>query len=233
MNSKQPDKKGPGRPSQKHRNRPSGQTGSAPEDTRDKLLAAARDEFVAHGFRGAAIRRIASQAGVTAAVVHYYFGDKQGLYLAVMENAARPLLAGLAALSEKAGHEPHTLEQVFSLYARTISAHPEMPVLMLRDVLSEEAPMREAFIENFATRGSALLRQMIDAAKERGEVRKDVSTEMAMTTLLSLAVFPFLAKPVLEAVMNRPLDAEAIEELISHNTAVLRGGLLNLQGNTR
>ena len=233
MNSKKPEKKGPGRPSQKSSARSEDAPGSAQEDTRNRLLDAAREEFVAHGFRGAAIRRIASQAGVTAAVVHYYFGDKQGLYLAVMENAARPLLAGLAVLSERAGHEPHTLEQVFSLYARTISEHPEMPVLMLRDVLSEEAPMRAAFIENFATRGSALLRHMIDTAKERGEVREDVSTEMAMTTLLSLAVFPFLARPVLEAVMHRPLDAKAIDELISHNSAVLRGGLLKLHGNSR
>lgn len=228
---KVPGKKGPGRPSRAAQSGAGrSASGDAPDNTREKLLRTARAEFVAHGFRGSAIRRIADNAGVTPAMIHYHFGDKQGLYLAVMENAARPLLAGLAALREKAGHEPHTLEQVFGLYARTISAHPEMPVLMLRDVLSEQAPMREAFIENFATRGSALLRQMIDAAKARGEVRKDVSTEMAMTTLLSLAVFPFLARPVLEAVLQKPLDADTVNELILHNTAVIRGGLLELHG---
>lgn len=219
MDKQRSVKKRPGRPNL-----------NADGDSREKLLAAARDEFVAHGFRGAAIRRIADAAGVTAAMIHYHFGGKQGLYLAVMENAARPLLSGLAALREKADHEPHTLEQVFALYARTISAHPEMPVLMLRDVLSDDAPMREAFIENFATRGSSLLRQMIDAAKTRSEVRADVSTEMAMITLISLAVFPFLARPVLEAVLARPLDEKTVEELIAHNSAVIRGGLLDLRG---
>ena len=45
-------------------------------DTRQAILDAARTTFAELGFAGASIRRIASAAGVDAALVHHYFGSK-------------------------------------------------------------------------------------------------------------------------------------------------------------
>jgi AcrR family transcriptional regulator len=49
-------------------------------DTRGEILAAAREEFAANGFRGTTIRGIAARAGVDPALVHHYFGTKQALF---------------------------------------------------------------------------------------------------------------------------------------------------------
>jgi AcrR family transcriptional regulator len=49
-------------------------------DTRGQVLAAARDEFAANGFRATTIRGIAARAGVDPALVHHYFGTKQALF---------------------------------------------------------------------------------------------------------------------------------------------------------
>jgi len=56
-----------------------------PEATRKKLLAAARREFAAGGLAGARVDEIAARAGVNKQLVYHYFGDKDALYLAVLE----------------------------------------------------------------------------------------------------------------------------------------------------
>jgi AcrR family transcriptional regulator len=54
-------------------------------DTRQAILEAARVTFAELGFAGASMRRIASAAGVDAALVHHYFGSKEKLFLATVE----------------------------------------------------------------------------------------------------------------------------------------------------
>ena len=56
-----------------------------PAATRKKLLTAARREFASHGLAGARVDEIAARAGVNKQLVYHYFGDKDALYLAVLE----------------------------------------------------------------------------------------------------------------------------------------------------
>lgn len=48
-------------------------------------MASARAEFAEHGFDQATVRAIAEGARVDAAMVHHYFGDKEGLFMAVLQ----------------------------------------------------------------------------------------------------------------------------------------------------
>ena len=59
-------------------------------DTRETILAAAREAFADRGFEGASIRGIATSAGVDPALVHHYFGTKDALFLAAVEAPADP-----------------------------------------------------------------------------------------------------------------------------------------------
>ncbi|MDJ0414273.1 TetR family transcriptional regulator [Rhodococcus opacus] len=54
-------------------------------DTRDQILSAAREEFARAGYDAATVRAVAASAGVDTALVHYYFGTKEKLFLAVMD----------------------------------------------------------------------------------------------------------------------------------------------------
>lgn len=71
-------------------------------DTREAILAAARDAFAEQGFDRSSIRGIATAAGVDPALVHHYFGNKDKLFLAAMESPLDPgeliseVLAGTA-----------------------------------------------------------------------------------------------------------------------------------------
>ena len=72
----------------------------APETNRAQILAAAIAEFASRGFKGASMDAIAARTNTTRALINYYFGSKEKLYLAVLErvyaeireaeNASRP-----------------------------------------------------------------------------------------------------------------------------------------------
>ena len=54
--------------------------------TKDRVLRAAEDLFAAEGYSGASIKAIAERAGVTGAMIHYYFDSKERLYHAVLDH---------------------------------------------------------------------------------------------------------------------------------------------------
>lgn len=55
--------------------------------TRADILAVAREEFVSHGLNGARVDAIAEKTRTTKRMIYYYFGSKEGLYAAVLEEA--------------------------------------------------------------------------------------------------------------------------------------------------
>ena len=59
----------------------------APEVNRALIVAAAIEEFAARGFKGASMDAIAARTHTTRALINYYFGSKEKLYIAVLEQA--------------------------------------------------------------------------------------------------------------------------------------------------
>jgi len=58
----------------------------APEANRARIIQAAMDEFAARGFKGASMDAIAARTHTTRALINYYFGGKEQIYLAVLEH---------------------------------------------------------------------------------------------------------------------------------------------------
>ncbi|WP_431806689.1 TetR family transcriptional regulator [Microbacterium paraoxydans] len=59
-------------------------------DSRERILAAAVDEFGEHGYDGSTVRSIAGRAGVDSALVHHYFGTKADLFAEAVGIPLRP-----------------------------------------------------------------------------------------------------------------------------------------------
>ena len=57
----------------------------APEANRARIVEAAIDEFASRGFKGASMDAIAARTHTTRALINYYFGSKEKLYIAVLE----------------------------------------------------------------------------------------------------------------------------------------------------
>jgi AcrR family transcriptional regulator len=196
-------------------------------DVRSDLLAAARAVFGARGYAATSLRDVARQAGTTAAMVHYYFGDKDGLFAALLEDALAGVLArvrsGLAA-RDAAGPETALLDVFFDIAHDVLGTAPWIPQLVVREVLSEGAPFRERFIESYAVPMGELLRGALRAEIAAARLRSDLDVDLAFASLLGLAAFPFIAQPVLERSLGVRYDAAFRARLASHTKRLFLEG---------
>jgi AcrR family transcriptional regulator len=71
------------------------------EDTRRRILETALDLFAAQGYEGASTRQIAEGAGVNLPAIQYYFGNKEGLYRAIIEDICADTDRHLASLAPR------------------------------------------------------------------------------------------------------------------------------------
>src|SRR5215210_8001755 len=96
-----------------------------PERTRQDILDVATEEFATLGFSGARVDAIAERTRTTKRIIYYYFGGKEGLYLAVLEQVYRNLRAAEQALD--VSHEPpgEALRRLIELTFDYQEAHPE------------------------------------------------------------------------------------------------------------
>lgn len=199
--------------------RPAAQTA----DIRQALLAAARQLFAAHDFDAVSSREIAENAGANPAMIHYYFQDKRGLYETMLRDTVAPLLEKLEALSQ--GHPGDDAVLTFlENYTRTLAANPWIPKLIVREVLSETGRFRERFVSQFASRGGGLLKQLLDQRKADGRLRPDCDPTLGALSLISLALFPFIAMPVIKQVFGVEPDAAFVKRLIEHNHRLFERG---------
>ncbi|MFT7579538.1 MAG: AcrR family transcriptional regulator [Myxococcota bacterium] len=110
--------------------------GRKPEDTRESVLAAATVTFAERGFANATLGLIAERAGVTAATLPYHFGDKRGLYNAVIEGIYNDLLAfGRSFESEPDLTFAEVVERAYAFS----EAHRDGIRVMLRTVIETGA----------------------------------------------------------------------------------------------
>ncbi len=74
-----------------------------PPDARERLMAAALDQFALRGYAATSVRELCEAAGVTKPVLYYYFKSKEGLYLQLMEETSAMLEAMLAEFTRLPG----------------------------------------------------------------------------------------------------------------------------------
>lgn len=74
-----------------------------PPDARERLRAAALDQFTQRGYAATTIRELCQAAGVTKPVLYYYFKSKEGLYLDLMDGAYALFESTLAELTIYSG----------------------------------------------------------------------------------------------------------------------------------
>lgn len=207
-----PRRRGPGRP-----------VAGGPA-VRQALLDGARGLFLSRGFASVSIREIATAAGTSSAAIHYHFGDKLGLYRAMLDEAIAPVAEALQRLGQADAGDVDVTE-VMRLYAEMLARNPWVPALIVQEVLTEGGQFREQFIEHFAGRLAPLVARIIARQQERGTVRADVDPRLAALSAMSLTVFPFLALPVTRRVLGIEARGEGLESLAAHSRRVLLEGI--------
>jgi AcrR family transcriptional regulator len=191
---------------------------------REHLLDAALSRFASEGIRAAALKDIARQAGATPALVHYYFGNKDQLLAAVIEERLMPVLAELRdSLAGMDGDARELVRRfVHGLHA-AVARHPWLPVIWVREILTEGGVLREMMIGRVAPLIPQVLAQRLAQAQARGEINPGLDPRLLVVSLIGLTLFPLAAEPIWRRIFEAgDIGAGTLQ---SHTLALLEHGL--------
>ena len=193
-------------------------------DLRARLLDAAIAQFARVGIGATPLRAIASEAEVTPAMLHYYFGDKPRLVQALVEERLLPALAPLRVQLEQAGSDPRVLIEIFVRgIGEVVARHPWLPPLWVREVLCDGGALREVLFAQAVPGVPQLLARRFAAAQADGRLNADLDSRLLVVSLVGLTLFPAAGAPI----WRRAFGAEGLgpEAMLKHTLALLDGGV--------
>lgn len=173
------------------------------EGVKERLMASARPLFAERGFDRASVRDIAQAAGANPAAVSYYFGGKEGLYRAVLEDAWAELERHFEGLMSE-GPEPMTKIESFVRGLFAFHAANPFMIRFINREMADPTPCFEAVIIPHVTKVAGALRAALAEAEERGALEKGTDPALAALLLASMSNYIFLVGPVARRVFLDP-----------------------------
>jgi len=171
------------------------------KSTEEKILAAAKKVFVSKGMAGARMQDIADEAGINKALLHYYFRGKEKLFEVVFMEAAQKLFPKINSIFESDIPLFEKIENFCEEYITVMSENPYLPLFVLNEISKDS----ETFLEKFWNkqqfpRPQKFLEQ-IEKEVKKGTIKKTSPLHL-LINLISMSVFPFVGKPMIQFAMG-------------------------------
>ncbi|MFG2607492.1 TetR family transcriptional regulator [Streptomyces sp. NPDC048514] len=179
--------------------------------TRDRILAAAREEFSERGYEKTSVRGIAKAAGVDAALVHHYFGNKEQIFEAAVEVAFAPALNAPNALADGPldGVGERLTRFIFGVWDNPTTRTPLLAIL-------RSAVDNETAAAVFRRLVAAQLLRRIAAQLDLPDA--ELRAELAAAQLVGTAMMRYVIK-------LEPLASADLEQIIARVAPVVQGHL--------
>ncbi|NLI82759.1 MAG: CerR family C-terminal domain-containing protein [Deltaproteobacteria bacterium] len=189
-------------------------------DTRERLLQAAGEAFARSGFRNATVREISKRANANVAAVSYHFGDKEGLYAAVLRHAS---MAALKKYPPDGGVQRDAPpEQRLAAFIRSF----------LHRVLDEGRPTWHGKLMAFETADPTpaldqILQELVRPTFEtllsivrelQGKAANDETVYLSACSVVGQCLHYFYSRPVIERLVPMALGASTVDRLAEHIT---------------
>jgi TetR/AcrR family transcriptional regulator len=181
-----------------------------PEATRNKLLLAARREFADSGLAGARVDEIAARAGVNKQLVYHYFGDKDALYLAVLQWVYEEIRTHERELNLEGLPPQRAIRKLIESSFDHLAAHPDFIVLLNDENRGGARHVRgsrrlEAMHSPLVSMVSKILREGV----RTGAFRRGINPLHLYISIAGLSYFFFSNTPTLSAIFGKDLASPA------------------------
>jgi AcrR family transcriptional regulator len=190
-------------------------------DARELLLDAALTLFAERGVAGTTIAEIAAGAGVTPAMVHYYFSNRDRLLDAVAEERLKQIVTAVWSPVVETNKVVPMLRGLVQRILEATEVNPWLPSLWLREVVSEGGQLRDRLMRILPFEYVRHLIDTVATAQRRGEVSPRLEPRLVVLSVIGLTFLPLATirmwqvVPVLKGV-NR-------EDIARHAEALLVG----------
>lgn len=175
--------------------------------TEQKILTAAREEFVDQGLGGARMAAIAEKADVNKALIHYYFRSKQNLYESVLADIMSHLWSTIQTRLEESpdtGDLRTVIHTAVTVYIHTLRENPLFPKLFIREMADGATHITPIFEKVFAPFGPLALSFMalIKKGMAAGTIRQCEPIHI-MLNLLGMSAATFILQPMVSHIYPR------------------------------
>ena len=180
-------------------------------DTRDRILAAAREEFSERGYEKTSVRGIAKAAGVDSALVHHYFGTKEQVFEAAIEGALAPAFEAPTTLIDgpPADVGERMARFVFGVWENPATRAPLLAILRSAVNNDTAAAVFRRLVASQLLRRVAAQVDLPDA---------ELRAELAAAQLVGCAMLRYVIKV-------EPLASADVEQIIARVAPVVQGHL--------
>ncbi len=171
------------------------------EGAEQKIILAARSIFQRKGMAGARMEEIAKEAGINKAMLHYYFRSKEKLFQVIMSEAKAEMFGRLYPILGSDTPLFQKIENFVESYIIFIIANPFLPGFMLHEINRNPEELIKNIIRADKRPNLSKFFQQIESEVKKKNIIT-IQPEQLFMNMLSMCVFPFIARPMLQAVMN-------------------------------
>ncbi len=190
---------------------------AAGEATRDRILRLADALFAEHGYARVSMRLVATAAGVTKPALYYHFRNKDALF----EECVLATQKHMGEMLREAASASGSLEERVTAVAQILlTGSPHHPVLIQNDIAEHlPAEVRERLDRGFQENVIAPLSGLFAEAGSRGELRPEVSDEVAANSILGVCMaFLPVTSPGVSGMAAAP-SAGIIADVVLHGVS--------------
>ena len=200
--------------------------------TREALLDAAVALFAEQGVAATTSAEIAGRAGVTPAMVHYHFRNRERLLDAVVdERLARFPGSVFGALGPADASAAALVETIVRRVYDAAEQMPWMPPIWIREIVSEGGTLRDRMLRHFPRDAVGALIERLASAQRRRRIPAGIEPRLAFLTIAGIAMLPLATRRLWSRIPGMADLTNA--QLLRHALTVLAAGLTPAQPRAR
>lgn len=166
----------------------------------------ATEEFSARGLAGARVDEIAAKTRTTKRMLYYYFGSKQGLYLAVLERAYRGVRALEQGVDVEHLHPTAALRALTDVTFDHHEAHPDFVRLVsIENIHHAEHLRTSSVLPGLAAPAVDVLDRILHRGRSSGLFRDDVDAVDVHMVISAFCIFRTANRHTFQAVFDRDM----------------------------
>jgi TetR/AcrR family transcriptional regulator, upper aerobic nicotinate degradation pathway regulator len=180
----------------------------AAQATREAILRAATRVFAQRGYEGGRVEQISKAANSYDRMIYYYFGSKEGLFIAVLEEAYRRFNEAESELDTSHADPLQALQAVAGFMWSYYRRHPEFITLLNNENLHRGRHIGKSLrAAEYSTPAIAVLQAVLDRGAAAGVFRPDVSARDLYLMIAALGYFYQSNRYTLSAFLGETLAA--------------------------
>jgi AcrR family transcriptional regulator len=198
-----------------------------PEGMRLRILGAAKQEFAMHGLAGARVDRIAAKAGANKRMLYYHVGNKEDLYLAVLEGAYEKIRGEERTLALEHLDPPEAIKTLIDFTWNYFLRNPEFLALLNTENLARAKHLkRSTRVKSMHSPFVEMIRTVVERGVLSGDFQAAVDPVQLYISIAALSFFYLSNSATLSFIFGRDLlNKEARDERLDHMVALVLAAL--------